>query len=590
MDSWRKKRPMQDTLSYWKVLRTYLCQGAYKRPLALTVLCVFLNKLCIACGPFAFRWAMESLKLTDGIGIASVAIFFYLLARCLATIFGDGKDLFFVPLEQSMIARLAEDIFDHMQRLSLSFHINRKTGGLMRALEKGVKAIEIFFRYFIFNIIPTLLEVFLVCGALWIFYPPFFAITLFLTLIGYGLFTFIVSERRLQILHEINRLDRGSRSKFFDNMLNYATVKYFHQEPQERTLCRAYMQDVKKLNIKMRFSLVFLNIGQALILCVGLAALLMRAAFCVMDQTMTLADFVLMNVVILQFIMPLHALGFAYREIKQSLIDIQQMIGVFSLPLETQDEGDAFPLRLSQGAVSFHNVTFGYDPERPVLKNCSFEIQGGARVAFVGPSGAGKSTVFSLLVRFFEPQSGSILIDGQDLAHITRYSLRNAIGVVPQDSILFNETVFYNIAYGSPDASFERVVQAAKKACVHDFIMTLAKGYDTPVGERGLKLSGGEKQRLAIARALLKNPSIFFFDEATSALDNQTERAIQRDVFSLTAHKTTLIIAHRLSTIINVDRIFVFHEGRVFEQGTHQELLALGGLYAQLWHQQHENL
>lgn len=534
--------------------------------------------------PFAFRYAMESLK-AGRIEVA-LSVVMYVAIRWLSTVLGDGKDLFFVPWEQKTILAMGEDVFDHLQRMPLTFHLNRQTGGMIRSLEKGLKGVENFFRYCIFTMIPTVIETFFMCIALGIFYPPFFSLTLFFTLMIYAIFTFLVSEGRVNVLRALSQLDRRARVKSLDNLLNYATVKYFHQEERERERYGSFLHQHMELNLKIRYSLVLLNVGQCLILYSGLGLLLWHAACGVSDHSMTLSDFVLMNVVILQFIMPLHSLGYAYREIKQSWLDITEMASIVSLPLETADEALAVPLQVSAGAISFRNVTFGYDAHRLILKQCSFEILGGSTVAFVGVTGAGKSTLFSLLSRFFNPQEGEIVLDGQSLSRVTRHSLREAIGIVPQDTILFNDSLWNNLIYGCPGIALEMGIHAARQARLHDFIMTLPHGYATQVGERGLKLSGGEKQRLSIARALLKNPRIFLFDEATASLDNATERAIQKDIFQLIQQKTAIFIAHRLSSIVDVDCIFVLHQGKVAEQGTHAKLMAYGGIYARLWAQQ----
>lgn len=572
--------------TYYGIISLYLNKIIKKPILILTILFIFLNKTMISLTPFIFRSVIEKISNNTPIQMVTLVILSYGLVRWLSAVFGDGKDFFFVPLEQRAIRSMAEETFSHLQKLSVSFHLNRETGGLMRALEKGMKGIEIFSRFFIFNILPTVLEVLLVCGLLLWKYPPFFASVLFLVLLAYTLFTLFFVQKNVNLFKELNKSDNKSKSIYLDSLINYQTVKIFNQEEEEERKYDYFLANYEKINIKIRLVATVLNIGQSLILSTGLVVLSLKSALAVRQGSMQVADFVLMNTVIIQFIMPLHALGYIYREIKQAVIDIRQMLAINTLPIEPDDESQSRALQLKRGDIRFSNVTFAYRRETPVLYRCSFTIKGGSRVAFVGASGSGKTTLVSLLVRFFDPQDGAIFIDDQDIRYVTRTSLRQAIGVVPQDTVLFNDTIGYNISYGLPGASEEQIIQASKKAQIYNFIMKLPHQYETNVGERGLKLSGGEKQRVAIARVLIKNSSLFVFDEATSALDNTTEKNIHETIFQITASKTTIIIAHRLSTIVHVDHIFVLKDGAVAEEGNHDTLIKKQGLYAQLWQKQ----
>ncbi|MEX2643150.1 MAG: ABC transporter ATP-binding protein/permease, partial [Acetobacterales bacterium] len=468
------------------------------------------------------------------------------------------------------------------------FHLDRQTGGLSRAIERGTRGIQFVLSFTLFNILPTLFEIILVCGILWNLYSFSFAAVTFVTIVGYIAFTLVVTDWRLKYRREMNERDSEANTKAIDSLLNYETVKYFGNEDHEARRFDRSMQGYESAAVKSTTTLSMLNIGQGGIIAVGLTAVMLMAAAGVVDGSMTVGDFVLVNTYLIQLYLPLNFLGFVYREIKQSLTDMETMFDLLDVGTEVEDGPDAKPLALDAGRVEFDDVRFGYRPDRPILKGISFTVPAGRTVAIVGPSGAGKSTISRLLFRFYDVDGGAVRIDGQDLRGITQRSLRAAIGIVPQDTVLFNDTVYYNVAYGRPEASPAEVEDAARMAQIHDFVMSLPDGYQTRVGERGLKLSGGEKQRVAIARTILKDPAILLFDEATSALDSATEKEIQASLRRVSTDRTTLIIAHRLSTVIHADEILVLEAGEIVERGRHAELLGQDGLYAAMWQRQLE--
>ena len=507
----------------------------------------------------------------------------YGLLRLFSTLFGELRDAVFAKVTQRAIRRVALKLFVHLHNLSLRFHLERQTGGVSRDIERGTKGISFLLNFMLFNILPTLLEIGLVAAILFSKYNPWFAVITFATLVVYIAFTLFVTEWRMVFRRTMNDMDSKANTRAIDSLLNYETVKYFGNENYEARRYDEHLASWETAAVRNQTSLATLNSGQSVIIAIGVTALMLLAADGVVKGTMTLGDLVLVNVFMLQLYMPLHFLGFVYREIKHSLADMEKMFRLLDEHREIEDAPDAVQLKVDQASVRFEQVSFSYEANRKILFDVGFDIPAGHTVAVVGASGAGKSTLSRLLFRFYDVNAGRILINGQDIRKVTQTSLRAAIGIVPQDTVLFNDNIYYNIAYGCPDATREKILQAARSAHIHDFIESLPYGYDTMVGERGLKLSGGEKQRVAIARAILKNPAILIFDEATSALDSKSEKAIQDDLRSVARDRTTLVIAHRLSTIVDAQQILVMDKGRIVERGTHRELLAQQGVYAQMW-------
>ncbi|MGY0780735.1 ABCB family ABC transporter ATP-binding protein/permease [Azospirillum argentinense] len=542
--------------------------------------------------PIFYKRAVDALSPGDAGELVTIPlglIVAYGLARVMSLVFAELRDAVFANVAQRTIRKVALSVFQHLHALSLRFHLERQTGGLTRSLERGTRAIETLLRYALFSIVPTLVEITLVCVILWRMFDGWFALATFATVGSYIAYTFFVSEWRIQFRRAMNETDNKANTKAVDSLLNYETVKYFGNEGHEARRYDQALASYEQAAVKSQRSLSLLNIGQSAIISLGLAVVMGMAARGIVNGTMTLGDFVLVNTYLLQLYQPLNFFGVVYREIKQALIDVESMVTLLSVDREVADRPGAPPLAIKGGELRFDGVEFGYDPRRPILKGVSFTVPAGRTVAIVGPSGAGKSTIGRLLFRFYDVSGGGILIDGQDIREVTQQSLRGAIGIVPQDTVLFNDTVYYNIAYGRPGASPAEVEQAARLAHIHNFIMALPDGYETTVGERGLKLSGGEKQRVAIARTILKNPAILLFDEATSALDTHTEREIQANLREVSRGRTTLVIAHRLSTVIDADEILVMEAGRVIERGRHMELLSRGGAYAALWARQQES-
>ena len=545
-------------------------------------------KLANVYVPIILKMAVDALAPAgELIVVAPVALLVaYGAARIGARAFGELRDALFAKVVQHAIRRVALRTFRHLHALSLRFHLERQTGGLSRAIERGTKGIEFLLFFVLFNVLPTLLEILLVCGILWVLFDWRFSAVTFITILAYVWYSLQVTEWRLKIRRAMNTADSEANTKAIDSLLNYETVKYFGNEAHEAARYDRVMAAYEAAAIDNRTSLATLNIGQAVIISVGLSVTMIMAAFGVAEGRMTVGDFVMVNAYLMQLAMPLNLLGFVYREIKQALIDMEVMFGLLLRRPEVEDKPGAASLALTGGAINFDKVSFGYDPRRPILKDVSFTVPSGHTVAIVGPSGAGKSTISRLLFRFYDVSGGRILIDDQDLREVTQASLRAAIGIVPQDTVLFNDSIYYNIAYGNPEAGRSEIEAVAQAARIHDFVMSLPDGYDTVVGERGLKLSGGEKQRVAIARALLKDPALLLFDEATSALDSKTERGIQESLREVSQDRSTLVIAHRLSTVIDADEIMVLDHGRIVERGRHQALLAKDGKYAAMWAEQ----
>lgn len=539
--------------------------------------------------PFYYKAAVDQLSgQTALLAVPLLAVASYIIARVGAQIFGELRDGIFEKVEQHAVRQVALEIFSHLHRLSLRFHLERQTGGISRIIERGVQGIQNLLSFSVFNVLPTLVEITLVCGVLFVRYNIWFALVTGATIVIYIGFTLVVSEWRVDIRKSMNSADNEANTKAIDSLINYETVKYFNNEAHETRRYDSALMKYEFSAIRAQTSLTYLNIGQGIIISVGLGLVMLMAAIGVKNGTNTVGDFVLVNTFLIQLYVPLNFLGFVYRTIKQSLVDMAAMFTMLDVAPEVQNSAGAGELVVTSGLIEFNDVNFAYDTRRPVLQGVSFVVPAGTSVAIVGPSGSGKSTLTRLLYRFYDVQSGVVSIDGQSLSEVTQESVRKAIGIVPQDTVLFNDTILYNIRYGRPDATDEEVVEAAKLAQIHDFISRLPDQYQTMVGERGLKLSGGEKQRVAIARTILKNPSILIFDEATSALDTHTEKEIQEALRMISNNKTTLIIAHRLSTVVDADQILVLDNGVIVERGGHFDLIAANGAYAALWRRQQE--
>ncbi len=520
--------------------------------------------------------------------IPAMLIVAYGVGRILMVLFAQLRDVVFTVVSQNAVRRLADRTFRHLHTLSLSFHLERRTGGLNRVIERGIAGVDTILRMAVLNSIPTAVELAMIAGLVAWYFGWIYVAVVFVTVVFYVWFTFIASEKRLTIRRDMNESDTEAHSKSVDSLLNFETVKYFGNEDLEARRFDASMARYEKAAVRAYTSLGVLNTGQAVIFTLGMVTCMLLAARDVTQGVLTVGDFVMINAILLQLYMPLNFMGMVYREIKQGLIDMETMFALLDEKAQIVDRPGAKPLDVKKGAIKFDRVSFAYDPGRPILKDVNFEVPAGKMVAIVGPSGAGKSTISRILFRFYELAAGTVTIDGQDIKDVTQSSLRAAIGMVPQDTVLFNDTIEYNIRYGKPDASVAEVREAARLAQIDDFIMTLPQGYDALVGERGLKLSGGEKQRVAIARTILKSPPVLMLDEATSALDSHTEKEIQDALESVARDRTSLVIAHRLSTVVHADNIIVLDHGEIVEQGTHAELLAKGGFYASMWARQRE--
>jgi len=566
--------------------------GWVKRRVVLAMLALFLAKLVAVGTPFFYKAAVDALSGAGvsgagmlGLGAVGLTIA-YGMARLMNVAFQQLRDVIFARVGQRALRQLALETFEHIHRLSLRYHITRKTGGLSRIIERGVKGVEFLLRFLLFSIGPLVLELAMISVVLFVVFDVWYLAVVAVTIAAYVWFTFAVTEWRVRIRKEMNDQDNDASQKAIDSLLNFETVKYFGAEGREAARYDSAMERYVAAALKTSYSLAFLNFGQSLLITAGLVAMMVMAAMGVERGALTVGDFVMVNAYMIQITQPLNFLGTVYREIRQSLVDMAEMFDLLEQPPEVSDRPGAKALQVREGRVEFDNVQFAYEPERPILKGVSLAVNPGQTVAIVGPSGAGKSTIGRLLFRFYDVTGGAIRIDGQDIRDVTQDSLHAAIGVVPQDTVLFNDTIYYNIAYGRPEAAREEVIAAARAAKIHDFIVSLPAGYDTTVGERGLKLSGGEKQRVGIARTLLKNPPILLLDEATSALDTQTERDIQESLREMGQGRTVITIAHRLSTIADADEIVVLEDGVVVERGRHEELLARGGRYRAMWQRQ----
>lgn len=582
----------------WRTIRRvapYLWPAEHpwvKRRVVLAMLALLLSKIVAVATPWFYGWAVNELAGDStapaymlGAGAVGLTLA-YGMARLMTNGFQQLRDAIFARVGQRALRQLALETFTHIHRLSMRYHITRKTGGLSRIIERGVKGVEFLLRFMLFSMGPLILELGLIALILFVTFDVWYLAVVVVTIWAYVWFTFKVTEWRVRIRKEMNDQDTDANQKAIDSLLNFETVKYFGAEKREAERYDSAMAGYEQAALKTSYSLAFLNFGQAFLITGGLVAVMVLAAIGVQNGQLTVGDFVMVNAYMIQITMPLNFLGTVYREIRQSLVDMSEMFDLLEQPADVTDKPDASEIAVSGGALSFKDVHFGYDTARPILKGVSLDVGAGKTVAIVGPSGSGKSTIGRLLFRFYDVNGGGLSIDGQDVRDVTQDSLHAQIGVVPQDTVLFNDTVLYNIAYGRPEASRSEIEAAAKAAKIHDFIMELPEGYQTQVGERGLKLSGGEKQRVGIARTLLKNPPILLLDEATSALDTQTERDIQDSLREMGQGRTVITIAHRLSTIVDADEIVVLEAGVIVEQGTHDELLEHGGRYAAMWARQ----
>jgi len=563
-----------------------------KRRVVLALIALAMAKVVSVSTPMVYKLAVDALagEAPDGatmLGLGAIGLTVaYGMARLMTIGFGELRDLLFVRVGQRALRQLALETFTHIHRLSMRYHITRKTGGLSRIIERGVKGVDFLLRFMLLSVGPLFLELSMVAVIFALAFGPAYMLTVVITIAAYVAFTFKVTEWRVKIRRGMNEQDTDANQKAIDSLLNFETVKYFGAEAHEAGRYDTAMAGYETAAVKTGQSLALLNFGQAFLISTGLVIIMGMAAMGVQAGTLTVGDFVMVNAYMIQITMPLGFLGTVYREIRQSLVDMGEMFALLRQPAEVTDKPGAPDIAVAGGTVELDGVFFGYDPERPILKGVSLTVPAGQTVAIVGPSGSGKSTIGRLLFRFYDVTGGALRIDGQDLRDITQDSLHAQIGVVPQDTVLFNDSILYNIAYGRPDASRDEVEAAAKAAKIHEFIAALPEGYDTQVGERGLKLSGGEKQRVGIARTILKNPPILLLDEATSALDTQTERDIQDSLKAMGRGRTVITIAHRLSTVADADRIVVLEHGRIVEEGRHEDLLARGGRYAAMWQRQ----
>jgi ABC-type transport system involved in Fe-S cluster assembly fused permease/ATPase subunit len=554
------------------------------------IICLLLAKAANVGTPPILGYAVDSLtELSQGLNIYMLIplalIISYGIARVAALAFGELRNAIFSKVAQNAITQLTLNTFKHLHSLSLQFHLGRQTGALSKFIDRGTKGVNFLLTYVLFNVIPTIIEIFLVAGILAFIYGLKYALVTLITIGLYIVITFTVTQWRLQFRRRMNAADNAVSTKLIDSLLNFETVKYFNNEEHEYRRLFESLDQYETESIKNQYSLSYLNIAQTIVIMTGITIMLVMSAYDIRAGSLTIGGFVVINAYMLQLYQPLNFFGTVYREIRQSLTDMENLFTLWEeKPNLTDSEINL--QKTEEASIRFENVSFDYDARRTIIQDISFEVPNGKKVALVGPTGAGKSTISRLLFRFYDPKEGAVYVNNQNIKDISQQSLRKMIGVVPQDTVLFNDTIYYNISYGNPEASEEQIYEAAKSADIHNFVMSLPDGYQTIVGERGLKLSGGEKQRVAIARAILKNPSIFFFDEATSALDSTTEKEIQKNLETISQNRTTLVIAHRLSTAADADEILVLEQGQITERGTHDELLSRNGKYAEMWNKQ----
>jgi len=570
----------------FKLILPYLFE--FKKRIAFAFLCLIMTKIASVYLPFILKDIVDTLdtKAPDNLQNLVVPIglvLAYGLVRLSIVVFAEIRDTLFGRVTERAIRRIGLNVFRHLHQLDLDFHLNRQTGGLSRDIERGTSGISFLMRFMIFNIVPTLLEIVMVVTILFINYGVWFALITLGSILSYIAYSIYATELRTRYVRDANKADSSSNTRAIDSLLNYETVKYFTNEDYEAQAYDKQLSTWEQAKIKNRLSLFALNGGQAFIIAIAMTSMLALAATHVSEGKMTLGDFVLINAFMMQLFMPLNFLGFVYREIKGSLANIENLFGLLDKSPKVQDKANASELVIKHADISFEKIHFSYNEKRPIIKGISFKIKGGEKVAVVGESGSGKSTLVKLLFRFYDVNSGSINIDNQDVSDVSQHSLRQHIGIVPQDTVLFNDTLFANVNYGNPEASVAQVMHAIELAHLTKFVNSLPDGIKTMVGERGLKLSGGEKQRVAIARTILKNPQILVFDEATSSLDSHSEQAILKAINDVTKNRTSLVIAHRLSTIVDSDNIIVMNEGEIVEQGNHQQLLSLQGQYSKMW-------
>ena len=578
----------------WKIISglwPYLAE--FRGRVVLSLVLLVLAKLATVATPIALKYIVDYLVQNRGadmlLWIPVILVVAYGTLRFGATLFNELRDAVFARVAERAMRRVSLRVFEHLHQRELAFHLDRKTGGLARDIERGTNGISFLLRFTLFNIVPTLLEILMVAGILFVVFNVGYVLAILVAVVVYVVFSIKITEWRTKFVREANARDNQSNSRAIDSLLNYETVKYFNNERYEAEVYDRDLDDWEQARLKNRLSLAALNSGQALIIGLAMIVIMAMAVREVASGEITLGDFTMINAYLLQLFIPLNALGFVYREIRQALVNVERLFKLLGDKPAIEDAPDATELAVDRGEVQFDHIHFAYRPDRPILRDVNFSIPSGHKIAVVGASGAGKSTLARLLFRFYDVDQGAIRIDGQDIRQVSQDSLRSAIGVVPQDTVLFNDTLYQNLAYGRPEATEEEVYRAARMAHLEDFIHSLPEGYETKVGERGLKLSGGEKQRVAIARVILKNPPLLILDEATSSLDSLSEQAILTALKEVSQRRTTLVIAHRLSTVMDADSILVMEGGKIVESGHHQDLLARNGHYARLWFQQHQS-